>query len=57
MPRFLVKGSYGFAGTDFEDIFEADTEEELNEAVFEHMAERLSWGFELIEEDEDGEDR
>lgn len=55
MPRYLVKGSYGFAGTDFEDEFEADSEDELNTQVFEYMSEKLSWGYELIEE-EDGED-
>jgi hypothetical protein len=56
MPRFLVKGSYGFAGTDFEDIFEAEDEDSLNEQVFDFMAEKLSWGFELIEEEEDEQD-
>jgi hypothetical protein len=54
MPKYLVKGSYGYAGTDFEDIFEADDEDSLNEAVFDYMAEKLSWGFELLDEDEDG---
>lgn len=56
MPRYLVKGSYGFVGTDFEDEFEAENEEQLNEIVFQYMAERLSWGYELIEDDENGQE-
>lgn len=53
MNKYLVKMSFGYAGTDSQDIFEAENETELNAQVFDYMAERLSWGYELIEEEED----
>lgn len=59
MPKFKIGGSYGYVGTDWEDVIEVDDLEEAEELAKDQALERVDWWAEPIDdgEGEDGEDK
>jgi hypothetical protein len=55
MPKFKVGGSFGYVGTHWEDIFEADTAEDAEEQARDYMMERIEWWVnpEPVDDDDD----
>ena len=58
MPKFRIGGSYGYVGTDWEDVVEADDIEQAREWAWDQACERVDTWVEEIEDDEQegGED-
>ena len=57
MPKFKVGGSFGYVGTNWEDIFEAETAQEAEDQARDYMMERIEWWVEPepVADDEDPE--
>lgn len=57
MPKFKVGGSFGYVGTGWEDIFEAETAQEAEDQARDYMMERIEWWVEPepVADDEDPE--
>lgn len=56
MPKFKIAGSFGYVGTDWEDVIEAVDEEEAEEIAREYVLSRVEYWAEPIPDGEDGEE-
>lgn len=43
MAKWKIGGSFGFAGTDWEDVVEADTQEEAEDIARDYTLERVEY--------------
>ncbi len=51
MPKYKIGGSYGYAGTDWEDEIEAEDEADAEDQAREQTLQRVEWWFKLIEDE------
>lgn len=43
MPKYRIGGSYGYAGTDWEDEIEAEDEDDAEEQAKDRAMEQVEW--------------
>jgi hypothetical protein len=56
MPKYKIGGSYGYAGTDWEDEIAADDIEEAEEIAKERALEHVEWWAKTIDDGVEEED-
>jgi hypothetical protein len=56
MPKFKVGGSFGFVGTDWEEVIEAENEDDALEYASDYVRERVEYWAVPVEEDKANKD-